>query len=61
VRREGRPEVLCHCFAAADSLLRHADRYLSIAIENVYLHCLHLDGRTYGKQLARQLMPMSLY
>lgn len=58
---EGRLEVLRHCFAVADSLLRRADHYLSAAIENVYLHCLHLDGSTYGNQLARQLMPVSLY
>ena len=59
--REGRLEVLRHCFAVADGLLRRADRYLSSAIENVYLHCLHLDGSTYGNQLARQLMPVCLY
>ena len=59
--REGRLEVLRHCFAVADSLLRRADRYLSAAIETVYLHCLHLDGSTYGNQLARQLMPVGLY
>ena len=59
--REGRLEVLRHCFAVADSLLRRADRYLSAAIETVYLHCLHLDGNTYGNQLARQLMPVGLY
>lgn len=57
----GRLDLLRHCFAVADSLLRHADRYLSAAIENVYLHGLHLDGSTYGNQLARQLMPMGLY
>ena len=57
----GRIEVLQHCFAVADSLLRHADRYLTAAIENVYLHCLHLDGSTRGNQLARQLMPVALY
>ena len=59
--REGRLEVLRHCFAVADGLLRRADRYLSAAIETVYLHCLHLDGSTYGNQLARQLMPVGLY
>ena len=57
--------VLRHCFAVADNLLRHADRYLSAAIETVYLHCLHLDGNTYGNTygntLARQLMPVGLY
>ena len=58
---EGRLNVLGHCFAVADSLLRLADRYLSAAIENVYLHCLHLDGSIYGNQLARQLMPVGLY
>ena len=58
---EGQLDVLRHCFAVADSLLRRADRYLSAAIENVYLHCLHLDGSTYGNQLARQLMPVGLY
>ena len=42
-------------------LLRHADRHLAAAIENVYLHCLHLDGSTRGNQLARQLMPVALY
>jgi hypothetical protein len=59
--REGQLEVLRHCFAVADDLLRRADRYLSAAIERVYLHCLHLDGSTYGNNLARQLMPVSLY
>ena len=59
--REGRLDLLRHCFAVADNLLRHADRYLSAAIETVYLHCLHLDGSTYGNQLARQLMPVGLY
>lgn len=57
----GQVEVLRHCFAVADSLLRGADRYLSAAIESVYLHCLHLDGSTQGNQLARQLMPVGLY
>ncbi|WP_310395725.1 hypothetical protein [Hymenobacter sp.] len=57
----GRFDLLRHCFAVADNLLRHADRYLSAAIENVYLHCLHLDGSTRGNQLARQLMPAGLY
>jgi len=43
-------------------MLRHADRHLAAAIENVYLHCLHLDGSTRGNQLlARQLMPVALY
>ena len=50
--REDHLAVLRHCFAVADSLLRHADRYLAHAIENVYLHGLHL---------ARQLMPQGLY
>ena len=45
----------------ADRLLRGADRYLATAIESVYPHCLHLDGSTYGNQLARQLMPVGLY
>lgn len=54
-------DLLRHCFAVADNLLRHADRYLTAAIENVYLHCLHLDGSTRGNQLARQLMPVALY
>lgn len=58
---DGRLEVLRRCFAVADSLLRYADRYLSNAINNVYLHGLHLDGSTADTQLARQLMPTSLY
>nr|WP_210521842.1 hypothetical protein [Hymenobacter terricola] len=45
----------------ADGLLRRADRYLSTAIETVYLHCLHLDGSMFGNQLTRQLMPVGLY
>jgi hypothetical protein len=53
--------VLRHCFAVADSLLRHADRYLARAIENVYLHGLHLDGSTADLHLAHQLMPAHLY
>lgn len=57
----GRIDVLRHCFAVADKLLRHADRYLTAAIENVYLHCLHRDSSTRGNQLARQLMPGALY
>ena len=57
----GHLDVLRHCFAVADDLLRHADRYVVNAIENVYLHCLHLDGSTRGNQLARQLMPVALY
>jgi hypothetical protein len=59
--REGRLDLLRHCFSVADSLLRRADHYLTAAIENVYLHCLHLDGSTAGNLLARQLMPVSLY
>ena len=57
----GELDLLRHCFIVADSLLRRADRYLSSAIETVYLHCLHLDGSTYGNQLAQQLMPVGLY
>ena len=57
----GELNLLRHCFAVADGLLRRADRYLAAAIETVYLHCLHLDGSTYGNQLARQLMPVGLY
>ncbi|MDJ0366999.1 hypothetical protein QMK33_17760 [Hymenobacter sp. H14-R3] len=57
----GRLEVLRHCFAVADSLLRRADRYLTNAINNVYLHGLHLDGSTADTHLARQLMPVHLY
>jgi hypothetical protein len=57
----GHLEMLRHCFAVADSLLRHADLYLTTAIENVYLDGLHLDGSTCGNQLARQLMPVGLY
>ncbi len=57
----GRLEVLRHCFAVADNLLRRADHYLSNAINNVYLHGLHLDGSTADTQLARQLMPAHLY
>lgn len=57
----GELDLLRHCFAVTDSLLRRADRYLSAAIETVYLHCLHLDGSTHGNQLARQLMPVGLY
>ena len=53
--------VLRHCFAVADSLLRHADHYLARAIENVYLHGLHLDGSTADLHLAHQLMPAPLY
>jgi hypothetical protein len=53
--------VLRHCFAVADSLLRHADQYLTRAIENVYLHGLHLDGSTTHLHLAQQLMPQGLY
>ena len=53
--------VLRHCFAVADSLLRHADHYLARAIENVYLHGLHLDGSTSHLHLAHQLMPQGLY
>jgi hypothetical protein len=53
--------VLRHCFAVADSLLRHADQYLARAIENVYLHGLHLDGSTAHLHLAQQLMPQGLY
>ena len=45
----------------ADKLLRHADRYLTAAMENVYLHYLQLDGSTRGNQLARQFMPGPLY
>ena len=56
-----RLDLLRHCFAVADNMLRHADRHLAAAIENVYLHCLHLDGSTRGNQLARQLMPVALY
>jgi hypothetical protein len=59
--RDDRLAVLRHCFAVADSLLRHADRYLTIAIENVYLHGLHLDGSTAHLHLAHQLMPQGLY
>jgi hypothetical protein len=54
-------EVLRHCFAVADYLLRHADQYLARAIENVYLHGLHLDGSTAHLHLAHQLMPQGLY
>lgn len=57
----GRLEVLRHCFAVAGNLLRHADRYLTHAISNVYLHGLHLDGSTADTHLARQLMPAHLY
>lgn len=57
----GHLAVLRHCFAVADNLLRHADRYLARAIENVYLHGLHLDGSTAHLHLAHQLMPQSLY
>jgi hypothetical protein len=53
--------VLRHCFAVADSLLRHADHYLAHAIENVYLHGLYLDGSTADLHLAQQLMPQHLY
>jgi hypothetical protein len=53
--------VLRHCFAVAADLLRHADRYLTAAIENVYLHGLHLDGSTAHLHLAHQLMPQALY
>ena len=56
-----RLDLLRHYFAVADNMLRHADRLLAAAIENVYLHCLHLDGSTRGNQLARQLMPVALY
>ncbi len=57
----GRLEVLRHCFAVADNLLRHADHYLSNAINNVYLHGLHLDGSATNAHLVSQLMPASLY
>lgn len=53
--------VLRHCFAVADNLLRHADRYLAHAIENVYLHGLNFDGSTSHLHLAHQLMPQGLY
>jgi hypothetical protein len=59
--RDDHLAVLRHCFAVADSLLRHADRYLAHAIENVYLHGLHLDGSTADLHLAHQLMPQQLY
>ncbi|MGI4867404.1 MAG: DUF7674 family protein [Janthinobacterium lividum] len=59
--RDDHLAVLRHCFAVADALLRHADRYLTAAIENVYLHGLHLDGSTANLHLARQLMPVGLY
>jgi hypothetical protein len=59
--RDDRLAVLRHCFAVADSLLRRADRYLTAAIENVYLQGLHLDGSTADLHLAHQLMPPSLY
>ena len=45
----------------AATLLRHANRYLTAAIENMYLRGLHLNGSTRGNQLARQLMPRTLY
>jgi hypothetical protein len=54
-------EVLRRCFEVADSLLRHADYYLSAAIENVYLQGLHLDSSLEDAHLAHQLMPPSLY
>lgn len=54
-------EVLRRCFEVADSLLRHADRYLSAAIENVYLQDLHLDSSIEDARVAHQLMPPSLY
>jgi hypothetical protein len=53
--------LLRHCFAVADRLLHHADQYLVRAIENVYLHGLHLDGSTAHLHLAHQLMPQGLY
>ena len=59
--REERLALLRRCFTVADNLLRHADRYLTAAIENVYLHGLHLDGSTADLHLAHQLMPQSLY
>jgi hypothetical protein len=59
--REDQLAVLRHCFAVADNLLRHADRYLTAAIENVYLQGLHLDGSTADLHLAYQLMPQALY
>ncbi|UOQ78558.1 hypothetical protein MUN84_08410 [Hymenobacter sp. 5516J-16] len=58
---KGRLALLKHCFEVADRLVRQGDAYLTRAMENVYLHCLHLDGSTYGNQLARQLMPTRLY
>ena len=57
----GHLALLKRCFEVADCLLRQGDAYLARAIENVYLHCQHLDGSTYGNQLARQLMPARLY
>ena len=59
--REDHLAVLRHCFAVADNLLRHADRDLAHAIENVYLHGLHLNGSTAHLHLAQQLMPHHLY
>ena len=59
--RDDRLAVLRHCFAVADSLLRHADQYLVRAIENVCLHGLRLDGSTADLHLAQQLMPQQLY
>lgn len=59
--RDDRLAVLRHCFAVAADLLRRADRYLTAAIENVYLHGLHLDGSTADLHLAHQLMPQALY
>lgn len=57
----GRLALLKRCFEVADRLVLQGDAYLARAVENVYLHCLHLDGSTYGNQLARQLMPAHLY
>ncbi|UYZ64741.1 DUF7674 family protein [Hymenobacter weizhouensis] len=58
---QGRLALLRRCFETADHLLDRCDAGLSRAVENVYLHCLHLDGSTHHTQLARQLMPARLY
>jgi hypothetical protein len=59
--RTNHPEVLRRCLEVADSLLRHADRYLSAAIENVYLQGMHLDSSIEDARVAHQLMAPSLY
>jgi len=53
--------LLKRCFAAAEHLLQTGDAPLAAALTTSYCYRLHLDALPDGGQLARQLMPHSLY